>query len=122
MIGGQDDLVFDGQSLAVDGNGDLIAIGKQFEEDLILADFNIRNRTARKVEASPYCKEEEMFNAIVLGIRDYFRKAGFKRAIVGMSGGIDSSLTASIAVEALGRENVIGVYMPSKYSSQHSGE
>lgn len=122
MIGGQDDLVFDGQSLAVDRNGDLIAIGKQFEEDLILADFNIRNRTAGKVEASPYCKEEEMFNAVVLGIRDYFRKAGFKRAIVGMSGGIDSSLTASIAVEALGRENVIGVYMPSKYSSQHSGE
>ncbi|MCS7120762.1 MAG: NAD(+) synthase [Candidatus Bathyarchaeota archaeon] len=122
MVGGQDELVFDGQSLAVDGNGDLIAIGKQFEEDLIITDIDLRNWTAKKVNPGPYRREEEMLNAIMLGIRDYFRKTGFKKAIVGMSGGIDSSLTSCIAVEALGRENVIGVYMPSKYSSQHSKE
>ncbi|MEM1997232.1 MAG: NAD+ synthase [Candidatus Bathyarchaeia archaeon] len=122
MVGGQDELVFDGQSLAVDRNGDLIALGKQFEEDLVITDINLRDGTAKKVEPPTYCREEEMFNAIVLGIRDYFRKTGFKKAIVGMSGGIDSSLTTCIAVEALGRENVIGVYMPSKYSSQHSKE
>ncbi|MCX8170892.1 MAG: NAD+ synthase [Candidatus Bathyarchaeota archaeon] len=122
MVGGQDELVFDGQSLAVDGNGDLIAIGRQFEEDLVITDIDLRNGTAKKVEPPPYSREEEMFNAVVLGIRDYFRKTGFKKAIVGMSGGIDSSLTACIAVEALGRENVIGVFMPSKYSSQHSEE
>ncbi len=120
MVGGQDELVFDGQSLAVDKTGNLIAIGKQFEEDLVITDIDIQSRTARKVEEPPYFKEQEMFNAIVLGIRDYFRKTGFKKAIVGMSGGIDSSLTACIAVEALGRENVIGVYMPSKYSTDNS--
>lgn len=122
MVGGQDELVFDGQSLAVDRNGDLIAIGKQFEEDLIITDIDVKNGTAERLSPPPYCREEEIFNAIVLGIRDYFRKSGFKKAVVGMSGGIDSSLTACIAVEALGRENVIGVYMPSKYSSQHGKE
>jgi len=122
MVGGQDELVFDGQSLAVDRYGNLIAIGKQFEEDLIIVDINLRKGTAKKVASPQYCKEEEMFNALVLGIRDYFRKTGFKKAVVGMSGGIDSSLTACIAVEALGKENVIGVSMPSKYSSEHSKE
>ncbi|MEM2911552.1 MAG: NAD+ synthase [Candidatus Bathyarchaeia archaeon] len=120
MVGGQDEIVFDGQSLAVDKTGNLIAIGKQFEEDLIIVDLDAKERTAEKVELPFYCKEQEMFNALVLGVRDYFRKTGFKKAVVGMSGGIDSSLTTCIAVEALGKENVIGVYMPSKYSSQHS--
>jgi len=73
-----------------------------------------------KVCPPPYNKEEEMFNALALGVRDYFRKTGFEKAVVGMSGGIDSSLTTCIAVEALGRENVIGVSMPSKFSSAHS--
>jgi NAD+ synthase (glutamine-hydrolysing) len=122
IVGGQDELVFDGQSLAVDCYGNLIAIGKQFEEDLIIVDINLKKGTAKKVSPPTYLKEEEMFNALVLGIRDYFRKTGFKKAVVGMSGGIDSSLTACIAVEALGKENVIGVSMPSKYSSEHSKE
>ncbi|MEM4980421.1 MAG: hypothetical protein QXI48_00025 [Candidatus Bathyarchaeia archaeon] len=74
MVGGQDELVFDGQSLAVDRNGDLIALGKQFEEDLIITDIDLRDGIAKKVEPPAYCREEEMFNAIVLGIRDYFRK------------------------------------------------
>jgi NAD+ synthase (glutamine-hydrolysing) len=120
LVGGQDELVFDGQSLAVDGFGNLIAIGRQFEEDLIITDIDLKRGVAEKIKPPQYRKEQEMFNAIVLGIRDYFRKTGFKKAIVGMSGGIDSSLTTCITVEALGKENVIGVSMPSKYSSEHS--
>ncbi len=120
MVGGQDELVFDGQSLAVDISGGLIAFGKQFEEDLIITDIDLEKGTAPKISPPPYNRVEEMFNALVLGVRDYFRKTGFKKAVVGMSGGIDSSLTTCIAVEALGRENVIGVSMPSKFSSEHS--
>jgi NAD+ synthase (glutamine-hydrolysing) len=120
LVGGQDELVFDGQSLAVDSSGNLIAFAKQFEEDLVVTDISLEEGKAQKVNPPPYNKEEEMFNALVLGIRDYFRKTGFKKAVVGMSGGIDSSLTTCIAVEALGRENVIGVSMPSKFSSEHS--
>jgi NAD+ synthase (glutamine-hydrolysing) len=120
LVGGQDELVFDGQSLAVDKLGNLIAVGKQFEEDLVITDLDLENGIARKVEAPVHDKTREMFEAIVLGIRDYFRKTGFEKAVVGMSGGIDSSLTTCIAVEALGEENVIGVSMPSKFSSGHS--
>ncbi len=120
LVGGQDELVFDGQSLAVDRAGNLIAVGKQFEEDVIVTDLDLESGVAQKVEPPVHNKTREMFDAIVLGIRDYFRKTGFERAVVGMSGGIDSSLTACIAAEALGKENVIGVSMPSKFSSGHS--
>jgi NAD+ synthase (glutamine-hydrolysing) len=120
LVGGQDELVFDGNSMAVDKSGDLIAVGKQFEEDLVITDVDLKEGTAEEVEAPPHDKIQEMFGAIVLGIRDYFRKSGFERAAVGLSGGIDSSVTACIAVEALGKENVVGVSMPSKYSSDHS--
>jgi len=120
LVGGQDELVFDGQSLAVDSSGNLIAIGKQFEEELIVTDIDLKKGEAEKVEPPPYHREQEMFNAIVLGIRDYFRKSGFRKAVIGMSGGIDSSLTTCIAVQALGKENIIGVSMPSKFSSEHS--
>jgi NAD+ synthase (glutamine-hydrolysing) len=120
LVGGQDELVFDGQSLAVDASGNLIAFAKQFEEDLVITDIDLEKGVAPKVDPPPYNREEEMFNALVLGVRDYFRKTGFKKAIVGMSGGIDSSLTTCIAVEALGSENVIGVSMPSRFSSEHS--
>ncbi|MGD0028574.1 MAG: NAD+ synthase [Candidatus Bathyarchaeia archaeon] len=120
LVGGQDELVFDGQSLAVDSSGNLIAIGKQFEEDLVITDIDLRKGGAQKVEPPAYHREQEMFNALVLGVRDYFRKSGFEKAVVGMSGGIDSSLTTCIAVQALGKENVIGVSMPSKFSSEHS--
>ena len=118
LVGGQDELVFDGQSMAVDKNGNLIALAKQFSEDLVITD--IKEGTALKVEAPVHDKVQEMFGALVLGIRDYFFKTGFERAVVGMSGGIDSSVTACIAVEALGKENVIGVSMPSRFSSDHS--
>jgi NAD+ synthetase len=106
--------------LGVDDSGNLIAIGKQFEEDLIITDIDVKKGEAEKVEPAPYRKEQEMFNSLVLGVRDYFRKSGFKKAVVGMSGGIDSSLTTCIAVQALGKENVIGVSLPSKFSSEHS--
>jgi len=120
LVGGQDELVFDGQSMAVDKAGNLIAAGKQFEEDLVVTDIDLEVGTAERVEAPPHDGTREMFDAIVLGIRDYFRKSGFERAVLGMSGGIDSSVTACIAAEALGRKNVIGISMPSKFSSDHS--
>ncbi len=124
MVGGQDELVFDGQSLAVDAKGRLVAIGKQFEEDLVITELNLPNGEAPGGEITEpvYNREGEMFNALVLGVKDYFRKTGFKRALVGLSGGIDSSLVAAIAVQALGKENVTGVSMPSRYSSEHSKE
>jgi NAD+ synthase (glutamine-hydrolysing) len=118
LVGGQDELVFDGYSIAVDKLGNLVALGRQFEEDLVITD--IEELTARKVEAPVHDKTQEMFGALVLGVRDYFLKTGFERTVVGMSGGIDSSVTACIAVEALGKENVIGVSMPSRFSSDHS--
>jgi len=120
MVGGQDELVFDGESLAVDSRGELVGIGKPFEEDLIVADLEIESGRAPTVKSPAYNKDESVFRALVLGVRDYFRKTGFKKAVIGLSGGIDSALTATIAVEALGREDVVGVSMPSRYSSDHS--
>jgi NAD+ synthase (glutamine-hydrolysing) len=120
LVGGQDELVFDGNSMAVDKHGNLIALGRQFEEELIFTDLDLEAGTAPTVEQPPHDRVAEMFGAIVLGIRDYFLKSGFDKAVVGMSGGIDSSVTACIAVEALGNESVIGVSMPSKFSSGHS--
>ena len=120
LVGGQDELVFDGHSMAVDRRGELVAMGRQFEEDLIITDIDLASGTAQKIEQPQHDKTQEMFCALVLGVRDYFRKSGFERTVVGLSGGIDSSVTACIAVEALGNKNVIGVSMPSKFSSVHS--
>jgi NAD+ synthase (glutamine-hydrolysing) len=120
LVGGQDELVFDGQSMAVDASGKLIAIGKQFEEDLVMVNIDLGAPRAKEIEPPQFHREEEMFNALVLGVRDYFRKTGFKKAAIGLSGGIDSSLTVYIATAALGKENVIGVSMPSLFSSDHS--
>ncbi len=122
MVGGQDELVFDGESLAMDSEGRMIAVGKQFEEDLVIADIELPPGTGlgNEVPTPTYNREGEMFGALVLGVQDYFRKTGFKSALVGVSGGIDSSLVAAIAADALGRENVTGVSMPSRYSSEHS--
>jgi NAD+ synthase (glutamine-hydrolysing) len=120
LVGGQDELVFDGQSLAVDANGNLIAYAKPFEEDLVIISLDLEKGAAPPVKSPLFNREKEMFNALALGVRDYFWKTGFRKAVVGMSGGIDSSLTTCIAVEALGKENVIGVSMPSRFSSDHS--
>ena len=153
MVGGQDELVFDGGSVIVDELGECVARGRQFEEDLVVADldleaaFRARLRDSRRrkeklgphehvtrvalgplstapasppiepMVASPLQPIDEIYRALVLGTRDYVRKNGFTRVVIGLSGGIDSSLVAAVAVEALGRENVSGATMPSPFSS-----
>ncbi len=151
LVGGQDELVFDGASLIVDPKGKIIAAGKQFAEDLVVADLDIGEVEAGLVPArllkraitrfaptkviitskpieqgrlpikgsvpKPLNPTEEIYRALVLGTRDYIRKNGFKKAVIGLSGGIDSSLTAIIACDAVGKENVVGVSMPSRYTS-----
>jgi NAD+ synthase (glutamine-hydrolysing) len=119
LVGGQDELVFDGESLAVDADGRLIGLGKQFQEDLVIVDLDEHQHPA-EIRPPQLQPEGEMFNALVLGVHDYFRKTGFEHAFIGLSGGIDSSLVAVIAAEALGKQNVTGVSMPSRYSSDHS--
>ena len=157
LVGGQDELVFDGGSIVVDEKGRLLARGKQFEEDLIVADLDVesvsrarrhdprwRNETTeeprwpvRKTVVSEALFEVEkpllpprgvelrglpgeVYDALVLGMGDYVRKNGFDKVLIGLSGGVDSSLVAAIAVDGLGRSNVVGVAMPSRYSSPGS--
>jgi len=120
LVGGQDELVFDGQSVGADSSGKLIVCGQAFKEDLILVELNVDHGLGKKIIKIPYNRQKEMFDALSLGIRDYFRKTGFERAVLGLSGGIDSAVTACIAADALGPENVIGVSMPSRFSSDHS--
>ncbi len=160
LVGGQDELVFDGNSLIMDEKGQLIARGRQFKEDLIIADLDVENvfRTRlhdprwrqellRRQEQGWHQSEKimvseaplstdkppfspiqvevtefpgEVYQALVLGTRDYILKNGFKKVLIGLSGGLDSSLVAAIAVDALGESNVVGVAMPSRYSSTGS--
>ena len=159
LVGAQDELVFDGNSMIMDEKGQLIARGKQFEEDLIVADLDVESvlRTRRNNpgwrKGAPLLEEqgwhktklvvteaasaspkpplperqlqvrslpEEVYDALVLGTRDYVLKNDFKKVLIGLSGGIDSSLVAAIAVDALGSSNVVGVAMPSRYSSPGS--
>ena len=116
LVGAQDELIFDGQSLAYNENGELIAQGKAFEEEILMVDV----KNSQTIDLIDSRREEKIYNALVLGVKDYFKKTGHTEAVIGLSGGIDSSLTACIAVDALGIENVHGVSMPSKFSSQHS--
>jgi len=116
MVGAQDELIFDGQSLAYDGKRNLIGQGPAFEEDIVLAD----PENPVPIKLKTVQREQKIYHALVLGVRDYFRKTGYKKAVLGLSGGIDSSLTGCIAVDALGPNNVHGVSMPSRYSSDHS--
>lgn len=161
LVGGQDELIFDGNSVILDERGSVVAMGKPFVEDMLLADLSLRNvfrsrlldprRREEKrnshlahsnldvVELPPIRRSsvsrrplphrprpeeldeiEEIFRALVLGIRDYLGKNGFRSAVVGLSGGVDSALTASLAAEALGPENVHGVFMPTRFSSDRS--
>ena len=160
LVGGQDELVFDGGSLLFDQSGELIIRGKQFEEDLVLADLDMEavfrmrlhdprirrergNHEEEKLkridlpepvsqqpkkpplsrrENKPLDRLPEIYSALVLATRDYIRKNGFKKVLLGLSGGIDSALTAVVAVDALGEEGVVGVAMPSQYSSKESLE
>jgi NAD+ synthetase len=116
QVGGNDELIFDGNSLVFNANGDLIAQGKWFEEDFIVVDTESKT-AVQPIELGP---EEAIYKALVLGLRDYFYKCGFKSAVLGLSGGIDSAITACIAVAALGKEHVRGLSLPSQFSSQHS--
>lgn len=156
LVGGQDELVFDGGSVIIDERGDVIARGAQFEEDFIVADidgaavFRWRLHDPRRRKATPsslpivnlplsapdvdarlvvdkHCvaplgELEEIYAALVLGTRDYIHKNGFDQVVIGLSGGIDSSLVACIAADALGAENVVGVSMPSRYTSDMSND
>ncbi|MBI5560846.1 MAG: NAD+ synthase [Deltaproteobacteria bacterium] len=159
-VGGQDELVFDGQGMVVDEGGRVIARGKPFEEDLIVCDLDIegvlrkrlhdtrrrrerlgaefgglkeitlrpvKKRRGKKALSrgpveKPLKPEEEILRALILGTKDYVGKNGFARCVIGLSGGIDSSLVSAVAKEALGGENVTGVFMPSRYSSRESRE
>jgi NAD+ synthase/NAD+ synthase (glutamine-hydrolysing) len=114
QVGGDDELVFDGRSCFFDGRGRLVARARGFEEDLIVADLESLAGTIAKDDFAP---EAEIWRALVLGTRDYVHKCGFSSALLGLSGGIDSSLVAAVAAEAFGPESVLGVLMPSPYSS-----
>jgi NH(3)-dependent NAD(+) synthetase (EC 6.3.1.5) len=158
MVGGQDELVFDGNSLILDTQGEILAKAESFEEELLLADIDLdeifrlqlkdnRLKNLRHIKKPINVKEvrldykiknknnqisqkialdkkeiEDTYKALVVGLRDYINKNGFKKVVIGLSGGIDSSLTACIAVDALGKENVKGVLMPSRYTSKESIE
>ena len=117
QVGGNDQLVFDGSSFAMDPTGKVIAQAASFAEDLVIADINTGKGDHHDTHAE---ENEAVYEALVLGTKDYLRKCGFSKAVIGLSGGIDSSLVACIAVEALGRENVTGIGMPGPYSSDHS--
>jgi NAD+ synthase (glutamine-hydrolysing) len=159
-VGGQDELVFDGGSFIIDENGNVIARGRQFEEDLIVADLNLEAVKMKRLHAPRRRQEviklgkgsveditvsvkkheekefvnllsksheileplEEIYEALVLGTSDYVKKNGFKGVVIGQSGGVDSSLVSTIAVDALGKENVTGIFMPSPYTSKESRE
>lgn len=118
QIGGNDELIFDGSSFVIDENGNRIVQLKSFDEDIKVIDTD----NLKSLNPLPEIDEDISWvhDALVLGVKDYFKKTGFKKAVVGLSGGIDSAVTCAIAVEALGRENVLGVSMPSRYSSEGS--
>jgi NAD+ synthase (glutamine-hydrolysing) len=159
LVGGQDELVFDGNSLIINEKGEVIARGKQFEEDFVVFDLDVESvfrsqlRDPRRRKETPWVREKleqatkievsreypaidrlplpsrrverldelaEIYQALVLGTRDYVRKNGFEKVVIGLSGGVDSSLVAAIATDAIGTNNVIGVSMPSRYSSPGS--
>src|SRR5271165_2199155 len=117
MVGGNDQLIFDGSSFGMTSSGDVVASAKSFDEDLVLFDPFEGTGDQRSDRTG---EDEASYSAIVMGTRDYIRKCGFRQVLVGLSGGIDSALVAAVAAEAVGAENVIGVGMPGPYSSEHS--
>jgi NAD+ synthase (glutamine-hydrolysing) len=123
LVGGQDELIFDGRSMFVDSIGRIVSKAKAFDEDLIIADVTaaadgtVQIKPVQPVARQPSDPIDEIYQALVLGTRDYTRKNSFKKVLLGLSGGIDSSVTAAIAVAALGAENVVGISMPSEFNS-----
>jgi len=120
QVGGNDDLVFDGRSLAFDASGKLVARGPVFEEGITLVDVSGKGEDKGGTFSPELPEEEEIYRALVMGTRDYARKCGFKSAVLGLSGGIDSALVAVIAAEAFGPQNVTGVALPSRYNAPES--
>lgn len=117
QVGGNDSLIFDGSSMVIAPDGRIVAQAKSFEEDLVIFDSDtMRGDMHEQIAVG----NASAYAALVLGTCDYVRKCGFSKVVIGLSGGIDSALTAAIAVDALGKENVIGIAMPSQYSSEHS--
>ena len=128
LVGGQDELVFDGRSMIVNSKGNVVLQAKEFCEDLIIADFpdkDSKSIAIKPVSSSCHLGEpldeiDEIYQALVLGTRDYVRKNGFSKVVIGLSGGIDSALVAAIAVQALEKENVVGITMPSKFNTNET--
>jgi NAD+ synthetase len=118
LVGANDELIFDGHSVVFNSSGELLALGAGFAEEIMVV--NLRESGKRKSKNDFPPREQQLFSALSLGVRDYVRKCGFKSVIVGLSGGIDSALVAAIAADALGPENVLGVSMPARYSSSGS--
>lgn len=120
QVGGNDELVFDGNSVAFDAAGNVIAHAKDFEEDLLIVDLEGNSGRAPADHHTHARGAAAIYKALVLGLRDYVHKCGFKSVVLGLSGGIDSALTAALAAAALGKDKVVGVAMPSRFSSDHS--
>ena len=122
QVGGNDDLVFDGRSFALNKQGEIVCRAKGFVSDFLTVEFNSNKQDLDFGDISPVdeSEDEEIWNALVLGVKDYVGKCRFSKVLLGLSGGVDSALVAAIATVALGKENVIGVLMPSPYSSEHS--
>ncbi|MDB9474089.1 NAD+ synthase [Dolichospermum circinale] len=122
QVGGNDDLIFDGRSFAVNKQGEIIARGEGFVSDFITVEFDANQQDLVLGNISPVYESEEaeIWDALVLGVKDYVHKCRFSKVLLGLSGGVDSALVAAIATAALGKENVIGILMPSPYSSEHS--
>jgi NAD+ synthetase len=132
QVGGNDELVFDGNSVVFDASGKVIAQAKDFEEDLLVVEVGgagvpqmtrrLSDPIVKAAEAANHVRDARatIYRALVLGLRDYVNKCGFKSVVLGLSGGIDSALTAALAVDALGKDRVVGVAMPSRFSSDHS--
>jgi NAD+ synthase (glutamine-hydrolysing) len=118
MVGANDELIFDGHSVALNAQGEVLALGASFAEELLVVDMNLP--APSPALTLPSNQEEQLFRALVLGVRDYVGKCGFKSVVLGLSGGIDSALVAVIAAEALGTDKVWGVSLPSRYSSEGS--
>jgi NAD+ synthetase len=122
QVGANDDLIFDGCSVGFNRAGNMVCRARAFETDLLIVEYDKSTKDLQpsQIAPMPANRDEEIWQALVLGVRDYTRKCGFSKVVIGLSGGIDSSLVAAIATAALGKENVLGVLMPSPYSSEHS--
>lgn len=122
QVGGNDGIIFDGIGAAFDPNGNRVASGRDFEEDLVVVNIRGKESFEGEIHEVAGSYTESILKALILGTRDYMTKCGFSKGLVGLSGGLDSALTAAIAVKALGRENVLGVFMPSRYTSHENYE